>query len=40
MKKDGVGSRQRTVEETSWREIAVKGTDGHQKEAVKEDSQK
>ena len=34
------GSRQRTVEETSWREIAVQETDGQQKEAVGEDSQK
>ena len=34
------GSRQRTAEETSRREIAVQGKDGQQKEAVREDSQR
>ena len=40
VKEDTESSRQRTEEETSWREIAVQGTDGQQKEAVGEDSQK
>ena len=31
------GRRQRTAEETSWREIAVQGKDGQQKEAFKDD---
>ena len=39
-RRKGRFERRQTAEETSWREIVDQGTDGQQKEAVREDIQK